>query len=323
VILLMPPVKQLSAGLPMESLNILYWMPNLFAFNHSDMSQTVHLSLIQHAFESSPEATVKKVVDHIRNAANDGAQVICLQELFNTSYFCSTVNQKNFALAESIPGPTTNRLGKLAGELSVVLLVPVFEKEAAGLYYNSIAVIDADGTLLGKYRKMHIPEDPGFHEKYYFTPGDLGYRVFDTAYCKIGTLICWDQWFPEAARLTALKGADLIVYPTAIGTLHEERDAEKEQFSDAWKTIQRSHAIANGCFVASVNRVGSEEAARFWGGSFVAGPFGEILSEGGEQEGIISSEIDLSLIEPQRQTWPFFRDRRVDSYDSITKRIDT
>ncbi|WP_340105677.1 carbon-nitrogen hydrolase [Rhodohalobacter sp. 8-1] len=285
------------------------------------MSKPIRLSLIQHSYKSSPEKTVQEVTTHIRTAASDGAQIICLQELFNTKYFCSSVDQQNFSLAESIPGPTTNKLSKLAAELSVVLLVPIFEKAAPGLYFNSLAVIDADGSLLGKYRKMHIPEDPGFHEKYYFTPGDLGYRVFETAYCKIGTLICWDQWFPEAARLTALKGADLIVYPTAIGTLHEERDAEKEQFTDAWKTIQRSHAIANGCYVASVNRVGSEEAARFWGGSFVAGPFGEIITEAGEEEGIVSAEIDLSVLEPQRQTWPFFRDRRVDSYDGITKRM--
>lgn len=285
------------------------------------MSQIVHLSLIQHSFESTRDATVSKVMNHIRTAANQGAQVICLQELFNTSYFCSSVKQSNFSLAESIPGPTTESLSKIARELSVVLIVPMFEKAAAGLYFNSLAVIDADGTLLGKYRKMHIPEDPGFHEKYYFTPGDLGYRVFETAYCKIGTLICWDQWFPEAARLTALKGAELIVYPTAIGTLHTERDAEKEQFKDAWKTIQRSHAIANGCYVASINRVGSEDAASFWGGSFVAGPFGEILSEGDEEEGVVTSEIDLAKLEPQRQTWPFFRDRRVDSYESITKRM--
>lgn len=287
------------------------------------MSHIVHLSLIQHSFESTRDATVSKVMNHIRKAANQGAQVICLQELFNTSYFCSSVKQANFSLAESIPGPTTESLSKIAKELSVVLVVPLFEKKAPGVYFNSIAVIDADGDLLGKYRKMHIPEDPGFHEKYYFTPGDLGYRVFETAYCKIGTLICWDQWFPEAARITALKGAELLVYPTAIGTLHTERDAEKEQFKDAWKTIQRSHAIANGCYVASINRVGSEDAAMFWGGSFVAGPFGEILSEGDEEDGIVNAEIDLSKIDPQRQTWPFFRDRRVDSYEPILKRIDT
>lgn len=287
------------------------------------MIQNIRLALIQHSFDSDRETTIRKATGFIRKAASEGAQVVCLQELFNTAYFCSSVSQLNFSLAESIPGPTTHELADLARELSIVLLVPIFEKEAAGLYFNSMAVIDADGTLLGKYRKMHIPEDPGFHEKYYFTPGDLGYKVFDTAYCKIGTLICWDQWFPEAARLTALKGADLIVYPTAIGTLHEERDAEKEQFTDAWKTIQRSHAIANGCYVASINRVGKEEASTFWGGSFVAGPFGELLAEGGEEEEIISADIDLSKLEPQRQTWPFFRDRRVDSFKSITKRMDT
>jgi N-carbamoylputrescine amidase len=286
------------------------------------MSKKVRLALIQHSYGSGKEATIEKVSGHIRKAAADGAKVICLQELFNTNYFCSSVKQQNFFLAEHIPGPTTDVMCGLASELDVVLLVPIFEKESAGLYFNTTAVIDADGTLMGKYRKMHIPEDPGFHEKYYFTPGDLGYKVFDTAYCKIGTLICWDQWFPEAARLTALKGAELIVYPTAIGTLHEERDAEKQQFMDAWKTIQRSHAIANGCFVASVNRVGSEEASLFWGGSFVTGPFGEMLAEGGEEEGVIHAELDLNTIEPQRQTWPFFRDRRVDSYSSMTKRTD-
>ena len=286
------------------------------------MSNIVRLALIQHSYKSDKQATIEKVSGHIRKAASDGAKVICLQELFNTNYFCSSVKQQNFSLAEHIPGPTTDVMCGLAYELAVVLLVPIFEKESAGLYFNTTAVIDADGTMMGKYRKMHIPEDPGFHEKYYFTPGDLGYKVFDTAYCKIGTLICWDQWFPEAARLTALKGAELIVYPTAIGTLHEERDAEKQQFLDAWKTIQRSHAIANGCYVASVNRVGSEEASSFWGGSFVAGPFGEMLAEGGEEEGVIHAELDLNTIEPQRQTWPFFRDRRVDSYSSITKRTD-
>ena len=201
------------------------------------MSQNIRLALLQHSFDIDRETTVHKVTGLIRKAAMQDATVICLQELFSTNYFCSSVKQDNFTLAEPIPGPTTEKLSELATDLSVVLIVPIFEKEAAGLYYNSIAVIDADGDLLGKYRKMHIPEDPGFHEKYYFTPGDLGYQVFDTAYCKIGTLICWDQWFPEAARLTAMKGADLIVYPTAIGTLHEERNAEKEQFTDAWKTI--------------------------------------------------------------------------------------
>jgi len=297
------------------------WHPS-FHLIIRNMSKKIHLALIQHAYESDRDQTVQKVSKHIRSAAADGAQIICLQELFSTHYFCSSIEQSNFSLAEPIPGPTTDIMSRLASELSVVLLVPIFEKESVGLYYNSMAVIDADGVLLGKYRKMHIPEDPGFHEKFYFTPGDLGYKVFKTAFCNIGTLICWDQWFPEAARLTALKGADLIVYPTAIGTLHEERDADKKEFKDAWKTIQRSHAIANGCYVASVNRVGTEEAASFWGGSFVAGPFGKLLAEGGEEEDVIHARLDLSLLEPQRQTWPFFRDRRVDSYGSIQKRSD-
>ncbi|CAN5449051.1 carbon-nitrogen hydrolase [soil metagenome] len=286
------------------------------------MSKAFNLSLIQTSAGADKNENVERTEDLIRRAASDGANVICLQELFNTTYFCASVDQSNFNLAESIPGPTTERLATLASELSVVLLVPMFERAAAGIYFNSMAVVDADGSLLGTYRKMHIPEDPGFHEKYYFTPGDLGYKVFESAYGRIGTLICWDQWFPEAARLTALMGADLLVYPTAIGTLHTESDTDKKQFSAAWKTIQQSHAIANGCYVASINRVGQEDASRFWGGSFIAGPFGEILAEGGESEEIITAVIDPSTIEPQRQNWPFFRDRRIDSYENILKRVD-
>ncbi len=287
------------------------------------MSNAFNLSLIQTSAGTDKNENVDRTEDLIRRAASEGANVICLQELFNTNYFCASINQDNFDLAESIPGPTTARLASLALDLSVVLFVPMFERAAAGIYFNSMVVIGANGSLLGSYRKMHIPEDPGFHEKYYFTPGDLGYKVFDTEYGKIGTLICWDQWFPEAARLTALMGAELLVYPTAIGTLHTENDTDKKQFSSAWKTIQRSHAIANGCFVASINRVGKEDASSFWGGSFIAGPFGEILAEGGESEEIITAEIDLSTIESQRQIWPFFRDRRIDSYENILKRVDT
>lgn len=286
-------------------------------------NQSFSLALIQSSAGEDPDKNLQHTVQLIRKAAGNGANVICLQELFHTTYFCATVNQEHFRLAQNIPGPLTDTLCELAKELSVVLLAPVFEKAAPGLYYNSMAVIDADGSLMGTYRKMHIPEDPGFHEKYYFAPGDLGYKVFDTRYCKIGTLICWDQWFPEAARLTALKGAELLVYPTAIGTLHTESEGDKQQFSNAWKTIQRSHAIANSCYVASINRVGTEDASKFWGGSFIAGPFGDILSEGDDREGIVSVNIDLTAIEPHRQIWPFFRDRRVDSYKSITKQMDT
>ncbi|TVQ65679.1 MAG: acyltransferase [Balneolaceae bacterium] len=256
----------------------------------------------------------------VAEAARLGADLILLQELFDSLYFCSEMNQDHFSLAETAEGSTVSRFRKLAASLNVVLLLPFFEKKAPGLYFNSLAVIERDGTLAGLYRKMHIPDDPGFFEKYYFTPGDLGFRVFHTSAGKIGTLICWDQWFPEAARLTAMKGAELLVYPTAIGTIPEEGEVDKIRFRDAWRTIQRSHAIANGCYVASTNRIGNEGHNTFWGGSFVCGPFGEILAEAGEGQEIISAELNWSLIENQRQTWPFFRDRRVDAFGKLTER---
>lgn len=265
---------------------------------------------------------IEKAESMIVQASNEGANLIALQELFQTTYFCREIDQKYFEWAEPVPGPTTDRFCKLAKQLQVVILLPLFERKAAGLFYNTMIVIEKDGTIPGIYRKMHIPDDPGFYEKYYFTPGDLGFKVFNTSEGKIGTLICWDQWFPEAARLTAMKGAELLVYPTAIGTLPEENDTEKAVFLDAWQTIQRSHAIANGCFVASVNRVGVEGGTKFWGNSFVAAPFGEILVQAGEEEGVVYTEIDYSLIESQRQIWPFFRDRRVDEFRGLTKRFD-
>lgn len=282
---------------------------------------TVKISLIQTSSEISVKKTVQKTIQLIKKSALDGANIVCLQELFTTSYFCNKVDQENFKYAEPLPGPTTHKLSEIAKEHGIVILAPIFEKEAPGIYYNSMAVINSDGKLLGTYRKMHIPEDPGFHEKYYFTPGDLGYKVFNTEFGRIGTLICWDQWFPEAARLTAMKGADILIYPTAIATLASESKEEGEQFHNAWRAIQQSHAIANGCFVASINRVGVEEGATFWGGSFISGPFGEILAEGGDQEEIVTAEVDFGTIEKQRQTWPFFRDRRIDSYSPITKRF--
>lgn len=282
---------------------------------------TVKISLIQTSSEISVKKTVQKTIQLIKKSALDGANIVCLQELFTTSYFCNKVDQDNFKYAEPLPGPTTHKLSEIAKEHGIVILAPIFEKEAPGIYYNSMAVINSDGKLLGTYRKMHIPEDPGFHEKYYFTPGDLGYKVFNTEFGRIGTLICWDQWFPEAARLTAMKGADILIYPTAIATLASESKEEGEQFHNAWRAIQQSHAIANGCFVASINRVGVEEGATFWGGSFISGPFGEILAEGGDQEEIVTAEVDFGTIEKQRQTWPFFRDRRIDSYSPITKRF--
>ena len=283
--------------------------------------RNIKLALIQHSCSKDTEANATKAVDRIKDAAGQGAQIVLLQELFNTTYFCQTADDSLFDLAQHIPGPITEEFCKLAKELQVVIVAPFFERRAAGVYHNSLVVIDADGTLMGTYRKKHIPDDPGFHEKYYFTPGDDDYRVFYTKYAKIGPLICWDQWYPEAARITALKGAELLVYPTAIGTLPDEDSAMGKEFLEAWQTIQRSHAIANGCYVASINRVGKEGAVNFWGHSFVAGPFGQMQAEAGTDEEVLVTTIDLSKIEKQRQTWPFFRDRRIDTYKPILKRF--
>lgn len=281
----------------------------------------VTCSAIQFSCTENISENVDKAEHYTRQAAADGANIIALQELFNTIYFCRETDRKFFDWAETIPGPLSDRFSKLAADLGVVLLMPYFEKQSPGIYYNSLVVIEKDGSILGTYRKMHIPDDPGFYEKYYFTPGDNGFRVFDTSFGKIGTLICWDQWFPEAARLAALQGAEILVYPTAIGTLPDESDTDKNQFMDAWKIIQRSHAIANGCFVMSINRTGQEGGTSFWGNSFIAGPFGEMLQEAGEKEGYIKVNIDLNLIEEQRQIWPFLRDRRIDAYKHINKRF--
>lgn len=281
----------------------------------------VSLGLIQAACSKDPEENIEKTVSRIKETAQKGAQVILLQELFDTTYFCQQMDDKYFDWAQPIPGSVTDELTDLAAQLEVVIVAPFFERRAAGIYHNSLVVIDADGTLMGTYRKKHIPDDPGFYEKYYFTPGDDDYQVYDTKYAKIGPLICWDQWYPEAARITALKGAELLVYPTAIGTLPGEDGEKGQEFLDAWQTIQRSHAIANGCFVAGINRVGQEDEISFWGHSFVAGPFGKTISEAGSKEEILLVEIDLSRIEKQRQTWPFFRDRRIDTYEPILKRF--
>ncbi|MEX0945467.1 MAG: carbon-nitrogen hydrolase [Balneolaceae bacterium] len=287
-----------------------------------EKSDKTTIALPQYSCGENLAENLDKAQHFVSEAANGGAKLIALQELFQTTYFCREINQKYFEWAEPVPGPTTDHFCKLAKQLQVVILLPLFERKAPGIYFNTMVVIEKDGTIPGIYRKMHIPDDPGFYEKYYFTPGDLGFKVFNTSEGKIGTLICWDQWFPEAARLTAMKGAELLVYPTAIGTLPEENDTEKAVFLDAWQTIQRSHAIANGCFVASVNRVGVEGGTKYWGNSFVAAPFGEILVQAGEEEGVVYTEIDYSLIESQRQIWPFFRDRRVDEFRGLTKRFD-
>ena len=278
-------------------------------------------SAIQFSCTENINENVEKAEHYIRKSAADGANIIALQELFNTTYFCRETDRKFFDWAETIPGPLSKQFSKLAADLGVVLLMPYFEKQAPGIYYNSLVVIEKNGSVLGTYRKMHIPDDPGFYEKYYFTPGDKGFRVFDTSFGKIGTLICWDQWFPEAARLAALQGAEILVYPTAIGTLPDESDTDKKQFMDAWKIIQRSHAIANGCYVMSINRTGQEGDTTFWGNSFIAGPFGEVLQEADDNEGFITAGIDLNSIEEQRQIWPFLRDRRIDAYKHITKRF--
>jgi N-carbamoylputrescine amidase len=281
----------------------------------------VQVGLIQFSCSSDPEANLAKAVARCQEAARKGAQIICLQELFRSEYFCRTEEHHLFDLAENIPGPSTTALAQVAKEYQVVIIASLFEKRAHGLYHNTAAVLDADGALLGIYRKMHIPEDPAFFEKFYFTPGDLGFKTFKTRYAEIGVLVCWDQWYPEAARITALKGAQILFYPTAIGWAHDEKPEIKKCQADAWQTIQRSHAIANGVFVASVNRVGSEGHLDFWGGSFVCDPFGEILSLGSvENEEILITSCQLGEVDHTRRHWPFLRDRRIDAYHDITKR---
>lgn len=264
-----------------------------------------------------------KAIAKTREAAAQGAQIVCLQELFKSLYFCDVEDHANFSLGESIPGPTTDTLSDLAKELGIVIIASLFEKRAPGLYHNTTAVLDADGTYLGKYRKMHIPDDPGYYEKFYFTPGDLGYKVFNTKFGKLGVLICWDQWYPEAARITSLMGAEILFYPTAIGWDTNEQDSSinVEQYN-AWQTIQRSHSVANGVYVVSVNRVGREADQQFWGGSFVSNPFGSLLYLAShDQEEVKVVELDLDKTEYYRTTWPYLRDRRIDSYQPITKRL--
>lgn len=284
----------------------------------------VKIGLVQMSCVKDKAANLTKAIDGIRQASRKGAQIVCLQELFTSLYFCDEENYDNFELAETIPGPSTDVLSKVAKELNVVIIASLFEKRAAGLYHNTTAVLDADGAYLGKYRKMHIPDDPAFYEKFYFTPGDLGYKVFQTKYAKIGVLICWDQWYPEASRITALMGAEILFYPTAIGwATSQDEDTNQDQYN-AWQIIQRSHAVANGLPVVSVNRVGFEQegAMKFWGGSFVANGQGKILYQGShDHEEIEVTEIDTMQANEFRIHWPFLRDRRIDSYQPITKRF--
>ena len=289
-------------------------------------AQTVKLGLIQTACSADPDANLKKTLALAGHAAQRGAQIICTQELFRSQYFCQNEDHGNFKLAEPVPGPTTDAFCKLAKKHKVVIIASLFEKRAAGVYHNTAAIIDADGSLLGIYRKMHIPDDPLYYEKFYFTPGDLGFKAWQTRYGKIGVLICWDQWYPEAARLTALQGAQILFYPTAIGWLPGEKKKYGERQHNSWETIQRSHAIANGCYVAVANRIGHEKLAgkgiEFWGQSFVAGTSGEILAKAGAaREEILIVPVDLVAVDDTRTHWPFLRDRRIDAYGGLTKRL--
>ncbi len=283
----------------------------------------VKVGLIQMSCTADVLANKQKAVEKIKEAAKGGANIICLQELYTSLYFCDVESYENFKLAEPIPGKTTDELSALAKSLGVVIIASLFEKRAEGLYHNTTAVLDADGTYLGKYRKMHIPDDPAYFEKFYFTPGDLGYKVFKTKFATIGILICWDQWYPEAARITSLMGAEMLFYPTAIGWATAQDEATNTEQYNAWQTIQRSHAVANGVPVISVNRVGLEQDGlmKFWGGSFVSNPFGTLLYKAShDQEEVVVIDIDTDKSDSYRTHWPFLRDRRIDSYSPIVKR---
>jgi N-carbamoylputrescine amidase len=283
------------------------------------------LALLQLHASDDKALNVDRTVTHVRDAARRGAQLICLQELFASRYFCQTEDERHFDLAEPLDGPTLTAIARAAAESGAAVVAPVFERRAAGLYHNSLVVLGADGRQIGLYRKMHIPDDPNFYEKFYFAPGDLGFCSFDTEHVRVGPLICWDQWYPEAARLSTLGGAEILVYPTAIGWMPSEKAEYGAAQLDAWKTIQRAHAIANGVFVVSVNRVGHEgpqgAGIEFWGHSFVCDPSGVVLAEAGTDESVLIVQIDLDQIERVRRTWPFLRDRRIDAYEGITRRL--
>src|SRR4051812_19888483 len=316
-----------------DARSVCYAIETMTESGKNEKHEKFNVGLVQMSCGPDPEANVAKAVARVKDAARQGAHVVCLPELFRTQYFCQREDAALFDLAESIPGPTTDVLAQAAKESKVVVIVSVFEKRARGIYHNTAAVLDADGTLKGIYRKMHIPDDPLYYEKFYFTPGDLGFKAFDTASGRLGALVCWDQWYPEGARLTALQGAHVLFYPTAIGW----HPAEKAQFGktqhDAWRTIQRAHAIANGVYVAVVNRVGHETGnirgnevkgagLEFWGGSFLCDPFGVVIAEASHnKEEILIGEVDAQKMEDVRRNWPFLRDRRIDSYSAITSRL--
>jgi len=292
-------------------------------------TRTLKIALLQQSFSNNKQENLLNCITNIRNAASQGARIILLPELHCTQYFCQTENVDNFDLAEPIPGPTSDALSALAAELKIVIVSSLFERRSAGLYHNTVAVLDTDGSLAGIYRKMHIPDDPGYHEKFYFTPGDLGFHPIETSLARLGVMICWDQWFPEAARLMTLSGADLLLYPTAIGWDANDDKSEKQRQLDAWQTIQRGHAIANGIPVVSCNRFGYEASPAvdntgidFWGSSFIAGPQGELLAEAPCDEGtLLIADLDLKHSEQVRRVWPYLRDRRIDAYQDITLRF--
>jgi N-carbamoylputrescine amidase len=284
----------------------------------------VKVGFVQMSCVANKATNLEHAMNKIGEAAAEGAQIVCMQELFTSLYFCDTEDYENFKLAESIPGHSTEVLSKLAAELGVVIIASLFEKRTQGIYHNTTAVLDADGTYLGKYRKMHIPDDPAYYEKFYFTPGDLGYKIFKTKFATIGVLICWDQWYPEAARITALMGAEILFYPTAIGWSIAQDEATNVEQYNAWQTIQRSHAVANGIHVVSVNRVGFEQHGKmkFWGGSFITNPFGSVIYQAShDHEVVYVHELDLAKTDSYRTHWPFLRDRRIDSYQPIMKRF--
>lgn len=282
----------------------------------------VKIAAVQNTCVAQVDQNVDQAVASIRQAAQQGAQIVCLQEMFTSLYFCQSEDHTHFDLAEAIPGPTTERLCEVAAELEIVIVAGMFERRAPGLYHNTAVVVDADGSIAGVYRKMHIPDDPFFYEKFYFTPGDLGFDAFDTRYGRIGVCICWDQWFPEAARLTALAGAEILVYPTAIGWLAEDKPVYGESQLAAWQTMMRSHSIANGVFVVAPNRVGQEANIEFWGASFISDPYGNFLEMAGrDHPEILVAECDLSLLNVARTHWPFLRDRRIDAYDGLLQRF--
>lgn len=294
------------------------------------MTGTLTVGLVQRACGEDTAANLETMMAGVREAAGHGARLVLLQELHNSRYFCVTEEARHFDLAEPVPGPSSERLGALAAELGVVIVASLFERRAAGLYHNTAVVLDADGRLAGRYRKMHIPDDPGYYEKFYFTPGDLGFQPVDTSVGRLGVLVCWDQWYPEAARLMALAGAEILLYPTAIGFDPADDESEARRQLDAWRIIQRSHAVANGLVVASVNRVGFEPDrsggaynAEFWGHSFICGPQGEVLAEAGTSSEVVVCTTDRKRSETVRRLWPFFRDRRIDAYDDLVRRFRT